>query len=266
MAEHDLLALPFAGESPPLEPPPRLRVIGRLQPHDPSPEARLERPWCIQCNNPTCVDQRDAARHLGLLHVVRREENRPARVGQRAHVAPEHPPRIDVEAQGGLVEKEDGRIRHEGAGKLQLAPLSAGKLFRRTVAGFRKPQAFEKLRGAAAGDGNRQAVKKPHEEEIVASGKPPLDRGFLEDNAHCPPHRVPIRDDVVSEHPRRARRRRPEGCQYGKEGRLPGPVRPQQREHLAPLHREVNSPQRLDGSIRLHEPAHLHGGGRPCRR
>src|SRR5690242_213311 len=57
------------------------------------------------------VHDRDAvAQHLGLLHVVGREEHgQPGGVTQPLDVVPEHRARGRVEADGGLVEEQDNR-------------------------------------------------------------------------------------------------------------------------------------------------------------
>jgi|GEM_PF-3971062 len=63
-----------------------------------------------------------------FVHVVRREEDRRARVAQALHHRPDLPARRRVEARRGLVEEEHPRIADEPETDIQATLLGAGEV------------------------------------------------------------------------------------------------------------------------------------------
>jgi hypothetical protein len=130
---------------------------------DPAADARLELARRAQGDDPARVDERDPVGHLGLLHVVGREEHRPPGVGQRRAPGPRSPARVDVEAERGLVEEEDARVGHERSGELELAALAPGQLLREPVRRVRDAELRQDLGRPLAGPGEREAVEEAHQ-------------------------------------------------------------------------------------------------------
>src|SRR5438309_7716256 len=74
------------------------------------------------------VDDADRVGLLGLLEIVRREEDRGAALApDRGQVFPQRPAARYVEAGGRLVEEEDLGAMHEAADDLELATHAAGE-------------------------------------------------------------------------------------------------------------------------------------------
>ena len=71
---------------------------------------------------------RDAVAILGFVHIVGGDEDGDAAVGGRIDQAPELPPGDGVDAAGGFVEEDDGRVVDDGdgKGKLLLPPERQG--------------------------------------------------------------------------------------------------------------------------------------------
>src|SRR5687768_11032183 len=79
-------------------------------------------------NGAPVVDDRDAvAQTLGLLHVVRRQDDRATAGAEHADELPKLPARLRIEPRGRLIEKEELRITNERARECETLLLSAGE-------------------------------------------------------------------------------------------------------------------------------------------
>src|ERR1700704_2060014 len=79
-------------------------------------------------NDLALVDDADRVGLLGLLQVVRREEDRgPALAPDRCQVLPQRSPARHIEAGGRLVEEQDFRTVHQAANDLELAAHATGE-------------------------------------------------------------------------------------------------------------------------------------------
>ena len=76
-------------------------------------------------------DRHPVAQPLGLVHVVRRQQDGPALGAEAADDVPELPARLRVEAGRRLVEEQQLRVADQGAGHRQPLLLAAGELARR---------------------------------------------------------------------------------------------------------------------------------------
>ena len=70
-------------------------------------------------------DEEELVAAVGLVHDVAGDDDRRAAVGERAEVRPELDPEEGIDADGRLVEEEDGRPVDERAGERQPPPLAA---------------------------------------------------------------------------------------------------------------------------------------------
>ena len=86
--------------------------------------------WRSERDHVALVDDGDAvAEPLGLVHVMRREQHRPAARAEPEDDVPELPPRLRVQARGGLVEEEHVRIADQRAGDGEALLLPAREPF-----------------------------------------------------------------------------------------------------------------------------------------
>jgi len=75
-----------------------------------APDARLQHLGRVDRNDPTVIDDRDPIAVLGLVHVVRREEDRDRLAAPKLlDVAPDVGSRLRIEAHGRFVEEQDPR-------------------------------------------------------------------------------------------------------------------------------------------------------------
>jgi hypothetical protein len=92
-------------------------------------------------------------------------------------------------------------------------------------------------------------VQPAHQVEMLAPGRVAGEAGLMKGEADRAPHCAGIADGVVSGDNRGPRRRREQRPEHPHRGRLAGPVRPEQAEHLAL------------GDLERHAPNHLHTAG-----
>src|SRR5512144_1672384 len=65
---------------------------------------------------PSFDDAHAAAKGLGLVDIMRGQDDRGAAAAQAPQVLPKLMALLDVDARGGLVQDEDPRVRHERSG------------------------------------------------------------------------------------------------------------------------------------------------------
>jgi hypothetical protein len=77
-------------------------------------------------DDPAAIDDGDAvAEHLGLVHVVGREQDRAAVLAEAAQQVPQLPPRLRVEPGRRLVEEQEVGFAGQRAGEREALLLSA---------------------------------------------------------------------------------------------------------------------------------------------
>ena len=86
-------------------------------------------------------DRQPVAQDFGFLHVVGRQQDRPALALERQHEVPERPAGGRIEAGGRFIEEDEFRLVHEGQGDGEPLALTA-----RQVRGPRVP-ALAQLEG-----------------------------------------------------------------------------------------------------------------------
>ena len=103
------------------------RLVGELEPDAAAGHEPLELGRRALGDDPAAVEQRDPAREpVGLLEVLRREQDRDAARDELADDVPHHPPAAGVEAGRRLVEEDDPRVADEGHRQVQPAAHAAG--------------------------------------------------------------------------------------------------------------------------------------------
>ena len=85
------------------------------------------------------VNQRDAMAALRFVQVVRRDEDRDARLRERVDEPPELAARQRIDAAGRLVEEEDRRLVEDRAAEREPLPPAAGEIARERVLAALQP-------------------------------------------------------------------------------------------------------------------------------
>ena len=136
-------------------------------------------------------DDPDAVGELvGLLEVLRGQEDRGALVLEAADLVPEGDPAHRVQARGGLVEEEHLGLVDERHREVQAAAHAAGVGADTAVLGLGEPDALDQLRGAAAHGAGRDAVQRGLELHELLARHEHVERRLLERDADAPAHLV----------------------------------------------------------------------------
>src|SRR6266581_1965294 len=206
-------------------------------------------------------DQQMVREHLGLVQVVRRQEDRRAALRHVAKHRPHVPPAEGIESDGRLVKEEDlgvGDHRHRDDHAL---PQAARELGVELVAVLPEPKIVHDLPGPRSRVLAGPAPDQAHVVDVVVCREEHLGPRLLRHDGDVRPDRLRVREDVVAEDRRAAdgrlelRRKDPE------ERRLPRAVAPEEAEDFALVDREgdvleglrasrVRLPKALDGDDR----------------
>ena len=213
----------------------------------PPPDARLDLGGRAVGDDPS-VGHQDRAVGVGvrLLEIVRREEDRPALSGERAHGDPELPTAFDVQRDGRLVEHQQVGVADQRDRETNALGLPAGKLLRSLSGGCGEAGELERLV-----DVHRIRIERGHHRDDLAHGE-------IADQLAGLQHRA---DEAgvnslarrVAEDGDGAAVRLGEAEHHVDRGRLAGAVRAKQRHGLSGGDREVNSAHRMDRTLRTAE-------------
>ena len=126
------------------------------------------------------MDQRDAMAALGLVEIVRRDEDGDALLRQRVDQPPELPPRQRIDAAGRLVEEEDRRLVQDGAAERQaLAPAAREIARERRFAAGQAGHLEDEARGAPRAAPAIEAVDAAEEADVLIDGQQLVEREAL---------------------------------------------------------------------------------------
>jgi len=206
------------------------------------------------------VDDRDlVGQRVGLLEVLRGEQDRGAVVDQGAHDAPHVLALGGVQAGGRLVEEHDGRAADEARREVQPATHAAGVGAGRAVRGVLEPEPAEQLLGAGAGRAPREVEELADHDQVLRAREGVVDARVLPGEADRAADGVRLVGDVEPRDPRgpgvRAQQRREDAHRRG----LAGPVGPQHPQHGAGARGQVDPRERLGGAEGLAQPLGLDG-------
>ena len=193
-------------------------------------------------------DDRDpVAERVGLEHVVGRQQDRLARVGERGDRRAELARAHGVEADRRLVEEEHLRVVEQPAGDVQALLHPARVTLGTLVLPALEPDELEQLVDPRLLDLRGHSVELGEVAQVVVAGKPFVDAALAaEDVADPLPHLPRVLDDVVAEHARASRRRDEQRDQHLDRRRLARAVRAEEAEELALLDLEAHAAHRLD--------------------
>jgi hypothetical protein len=198
---------------------------------------------------------------LGLLEVVRGEEDRGALGVYALDVVPQLEPQLHVHARGRLVEDQQARPVHQRPGEDQSALHPARQRARALVPLRRERERVEQLAGALAALLARHPEVAAVVVERLLARQEPVEVEVLRRQADRETRLLVVVDRVVAEHANRA------GGGLGKAGGavdqrgLAGAVRAEQAEELAGLDPQRNATQGLDpGGVALEQVIDFEGG------
>jgi hypothetical protein len=185
---------------------------------------------------PVIYDRDPIAEPLGLLHVVRRQENRAPGRAESLELLPELEPALRIEAGRRLVEKEDFRVAGERAGDGQTLPLTAGELPDARVPLLLQGEIpEEELRVAAA------RIERAKEVEGLVNGELLGEARLLERDPESRAELPLVRAPAAPEDRYVARVRLRQAFEDLDRRRLAGAVGPEQAEALARTDLEVEA-------------------------
>ena len=125
---------------------------------------------------------------LGLVEVLRGQQQRGAAVDERVEHLPQLGARPRVEPGGRLVEEQHLRAGDERGGEVEAAAHAARVARHHTVGGVGERELLEQLDGAAAGVLAAELVQLAEHHEVLPPGEQRVDGGVLGGEADAPAH------------------------------------------------------------------------------
>ena len=234
-------------------------------------EVRLEFVGRAAGDDLAVVDDGDrVGQFVGLLEVLRRQEQGRALADQAADDVPHAEAAARVEPGRRLVEEQQLGPPDERAAKVEPAAHAARVRLDDPVAGVGQLELLQQLRCASRGLGLRELVQPPEHDQVLAPGQVLVDRGVLPGQADDRAKLLRLLDDVEARDRGvagvRLQQRREDAHGRG----LAGPVRAEQSQDRAFGDLEVHAVECADlvlaGPIDLDEAFGgdgVHGGAQP---
>jgi hypothetical protein len=204
------------------------------------------------------VDHEDVVGEpIGLLEVLRGEQQGGAAVHQQVEHRPQLGPRPRVEAGGGLVEEEHLGSGHERGRQVEAPPHAAGVARHDAVAGVVERELDQQLAGAGLGVTTPELVQLAQHDQVLGAGEQRVDGCVLGREADAPAHLGGLREHVEPRHRGRALVGLGEGGEDPDGGGLAGAVGPQHGRDGARGHGHVDPVERSLGTVPLHQAGRL---------
>ena len=206
-------------------------------------------------------DGHAAAQALGLLHQVGGQDDRLAAFANVPHEVPDRPSGLRIQSRRQLVEEHDLRVVHECEGDEEALLLPAGERHEPRVALLVEPELPEQ---PVAVGGVR--IERLPEGDRLPHLDPLLELRLLQLHPDAELQRAPVADRVESEDLNPPRVGCPQPFDALQRRRLPGAVRSDEAEDLAPPHRESdvgdgNGPAvGLANAVDLNDVVRVHAG------
>ena len=206
-------------------------------------------PWATIC---PADDHGDAiGEPLGLVHVVRGQEDRLAELAEVVDHVPGCPSRRGIEAGCRLVEEDQLGVADQGEPEVEPAPLAAGE-----ARGLPVVLAGEADERDRLGHRSGVAVVAGVELERLADGEPGIGRGLLQDDPDPVAPGARSVGRVDAEHRHLSIRPGAEPFQDLDRGRLAGAVRAEEGEDLSALDLEGDPADGFGLGVALAEVAY----------
>ena len=199
------------------------------------------------------VDDREPVRErVGLVEVVRRQEDGGPALTERADLVPHARSSLRVEPRRGLVEEEHARAMDDPEADIEAALHAAGVRRDGAVGGGAELEHLEDLGGTRLRLPCRHAVETRLEDELAATGLGRVGRAPLRHVSDAAADLRGVALEVHARDPRLARGRADERREHAQRRGLAGPVGAEEAEDLASADLEVDASDGLDGrALRL---------------
>jgi hypothetical protein len=222
----------------------RLALGGVAQSHvdGARPDRRLQRPGRALGDDPPVVDDRDpAGEPVGLVQVLRGQQDRRAVRDDRPDDVPDLAAAAWVQPGRGLVQEQQLRRVEDARGKVQPPPHAAGVLLHLPVGGFGEAERGEQLGRAVARRRPAVAEQPTEQHQVLHAGQVLVDRRVLPGEADLRAYGVGLADHVVAEHQGVAAVRTQQRGQHPDCRRLAGAVGAEQPVDGARRHLQVDA-------------------------
>src|SRR5256712_9205125 len=205
-------------------------------------DSPLQSRGSVHGDDATVVDDRDAVAELVcLLHVMRREQDRPALCLELAGPVAQVARSLGVEPDCRLVEYHERRIGQERPRQRETLPHAGGVPLHIIVGAVGELHGGQYVRDARLRLTRRHVVQRREVFEVLAASELPVEAPFSgEHRAEPCAHFARPREGIDAEDADRAARRDEERGEHLHRGRLARAVRPEEAEDLAGLYDEID--------------------------
>jgi hypothetical protein len=198
-------------------------------------------------------DHEAVAQLLGLVHVVRGEDEGDAALLEAEETIPDDVPRLRVEAGRGLVEDEDLGLVDEAAGDREAPLHAARQRVDHVVGALGELHEVEQLIGPLGDELAPEPEVAPVHQQVLADGELGVERVFLRDHAETGPDRGAVAHGVTAENGKLTLRRRRDAAEHAHRGGLSGAVRAKEAKSLTGEQIEIDSVYRGEAAEPLRE-------------
>ena len=189
-------------------------VVGG-DPHPVGADPGLQRLGGALHHDPAAVHDRDAVAVLGLVHVVRRQEDRDlARVRSSPTYSQIDGAGLRIEADGRLVEEQHARRVQQAAGDLEASLHAAREGADQARRALGEPGHLEHVVDARPDLASRHAVELGVEAQVLLRRQVHVERRVLEHEADAAAHLEALAHHVAAGHQGAARRRLEQGAEH----------------------------------------------------
>ena len=193
------------------------------------------------------VDHDDPIGELvGLVQVLRREQQGGAVRLELADERPHVDPAPRIEARRGLVEEEHVRTPDEAGRQVEPSAHATRVGLGRAISGIGEVEAFEHLGAATPSLSARQVVQAPDQLQVLEAGQVLVDGGALAGQADAEAELLGVAHDVEAGDLGAPGTGEQQGGEDPHGGRLACAVRAEHAEHGAALDLQIDAPQRMD--------------------
>ena len=201
-------------------------------------------------DQPAVIDDHERlAKRLGDLHLVRREDDRPALIAQLDERVAQQRKVDRIEPGERLIHEEDVRRVQDRGDELDLLLIALAELFGTPVRQIRDPEPLEPGEGVRAGLPGPLAVERGEVDELIDDGEARVEAALFREITERAPREVGRRDAIPADLAF-VRAQDPEADPHGR--RLARAVRAKEAEDPALGHAEG-------------EPIERHGPPEPLR-
>ena len=193
---------------------------------------------------PAQVQVADPPAPLGLVHVMRRDEQRHVLLGELEEQVPQVAPRHRIDPGRRLIEEDQPGLVQQGTGQGQPLLPPAGERVRRASPGAAQAHPIDQLLLAMPRTGRRQPVDARVEVEVLLRRQVLVEGELLRHVPDPRAHGLRIAHRVMAQHPGRSRCQRDQPAEGADQRGLARPVGPEQAEDLAVAHGQAHAVDR----------------------